>query len=259
MVKAVSYEGATSKNITSFTIYIKPPFWERWWFYLLGILAVGGIVYGIYRVRINRLIDMEKVRRRIARDLHDDMGSTLSTINILSEMAKMKIDSDKPSTKTYLTKISDNSSRMMEAMDDIVWSINPVNDNMQKITARMREFAANVLEAKNIEYSFKVDEEVKDIKLNMEERRDFFLIFKEAINNLAKYSNCKHANIEISIRRSKLQMKIQDDGTGFDVNDSDNGNGLINMKKRARSMRGNLSIESATSVGTKIQLEVPVG
>jgi ligand-binding sensor domain-containing protein/two-component sensor histidine kinase len=258
-VKAVSDEGFSSKNITSFSIYIRPPFWQRWWFYLLCVLALGGIIYVIYRIRIDRLLEMEKVRRRIARDLHDDMGSTLSTINILSEMAKMKVENDSSATRSYLNKISDNSSRMMEAMDDIVWSINPMNDSMQKITARMREFAASVLEAKNIEYSFRVDEEVKDIKLNMEERRDFFLIFKEAVNNLAKYSNCRHAHIEVSVHKSKLYMKIQDDGTGFDVNGADNGNGLINMRKRAGSLRGALSIESQNGVGTKIQLEVPVG
>jgi predicted RNA-binding protein Jag len=93
----------------------------------------------------------------------------------------MKIDKDLNVTKDYLTKISDNSSRMMEAMDDIVWSINPMNDNMQKITARMREYATNLFEAKDIDYTFLVDESVKQIKLDMESRRDFFLIFKEAI------------------------------------------------------------------------------
>ena len=123
---------------------------------------------------------MEKVRRRIARDLHDDMGSTLSTINILSEMAKMKVNSDTGKTKEYIDKISDNSSRMMEAMDDIVWSINPMNDSMQKVVARMREFATGVFEAKNIEYSFKVDEAVHDLKLDMEgTARSYFSCLKK--------------------------------------------------------------------------------
>ena len=158
--------------------------------------------------------------------MHDDMGSTLSTINILSEMAKMKVQQDTGKTSEYLNKISDNSTRMMEAMDDIVWSINPMNDNMGKITARMREFATGVLEAKDIDFSFRVDEPVLDIKLDMEQRRDFFLLFKEAVNNLAKYSQCRHATIEISINGLFLTMKIEDDGIGFDVNNADSGNGL---------------------------------
>jgi len=186
------------------------------------------------------------------------MGSTLSTINILSEMAKMKVNKDSEKTGEYLNKISDNSSRMMEAMDDIVWSINPMNDNMVKITARMREFATGVLEAKNIDFTFRVDEEVKELKLDMEARRDFFLLFKEAVNNLAKYSQCRHATIDISVNKSKLYMKIQDDGIGFDVNSADSGNGLTNMRKRAQTLGGNLQINSVPQKGTVVALDVNV-
>jgi signal transduction histidine kinase len=187
------------------------------------------------------------------------MGSTLSTINILSEMAKMKVNTDTGKTQEYINKISDNSSRMMEAMDDIVWSINPTNDSMQKIAARMREFATGVLEAKNIEFTFRVDDLVNELKLDMEARRDFFLLFKEAVNNLAKYSECKLATIDISVQKSVLIMKIQDDGVGFNVMEADSGNGLSNMKKRAQSLRGKLYIESRESKGTTVTLEAPVG
>lgn len=251
-------DGIESKNITSLVIYIQPPFWRTWWFMTLVVAAIVALIYFIHRLRVNRLLAMEKVRTRIARDLHDDMGSTLSTINILSTMAKMKVHKDATKTEEYLEKISDNSSRMMEAMDDIVWSINPMNDNMQKITARMREFATGVLEAKNIEFSFRVDPQVQDLRLDMEARRDFFLLFKEAINNLAKYSQCNNATIDISIARNKLLMKISDDGIGFDVNNSDGGNGLTNMQKRAQSLNGRLEIESKKQAGTTVKLVVPL-
>jgi signal transduction histidine kinase/ligand-binding sensor domain-containing protein len=251
-------DGIESKNITRLVIYIEPPFWRTWWFMSLVVIAITVLIYVIHRLRVNRLLGMEKVRTRIARDLHDDMGSTLSTINILSTMAKMKVHKDAVKTEEYLEKISDNSSRMMEAMDDIVWSINPMNDNMQKITARMREFATGVLEAKNIEFSFRVDPQVQELKLDMEARRDLFLLFKEAINNLAKYSQCKHAAIDISIVKHKLLMKIRDDGIGFDVNNTDGGNGLTNMQKRAQSLNGRLLIESEKQVGTQVKLEVPL-
>jgi signal transduction histidine kinase/ligand-binding sensor domain-containing protein len=251
-------DGIESKNITRLVIYIEPPFWRTWWFMTLVVIAIAVIIYVIHRLRVNRLLAMEKVRTRIARDLHDDMGSTLSTINILSTMAKMKVHKDTDKTEEYLEKISDNSSRMMEAMDDIVWSINPMNDNMQKITARMREFATGVLEAKNIEFSFRVDPQVQELKLDMEARRDLFLLFKEAINNLAKYSQCRHATIDISVHKSKLLMKITDDGIGFDVSNSDGGNGLINMQKRAQSLKGKLLIESERGMGTQVKLEVPL-
>lgn len=255
-VKCENSEGVSSVNTASLKIYIRPPFWETWWFYFLLAAATAGLLYFIHRQHINRLIDMQKVRSRIARDLHDDMGSTLSTINILSEMAKMKIDRDTLVTKEYLGKISDNSSRMMEAMDDIVWSINPMNDNMQKITARMREYATNLFEAKDIEYTFHVDDAVNQIRLDMEARRDFFLIYKEAINNLVKYSNCKNASVKIEIYEYTLVMKIQDNGVGFDVNSADNGNGLANMQKRAQALNAILNIESKLKAGTKVVLEV---
>lgn len=251
-------DGVESRNITSLRIYIEPPFWRTWWFLSLMAVLLAALIYFIHRLRINQLLSMEKVRTRIARDLHDDMGSTLSTINILSEMAKMKVETDAGKTSEYLGKISDNSSRMMEAMDDIVWSINPMNDSMQRITARMREFATGVLEARNIDFTFRVDEEVQDLKLDMEARRDFFLLFKEAVNNLAKYSNCRHAVIDISIQKERLIMKIVDDGIGFDVQQADSGNGLFNMKKRAQSLNGQLTITSTPGTGTKVWLDVPL-
>ena len=127
-----------------------------------------------------------------------------------------------------------------------------MNDNMGKITARMREFATGVLEAKDIDFSFRVDDPVLDIKLDMEQRRDFFLLFKEAVNNLAKYSQCRHATIEISINGPFLTMKIEDDGIGFDVNNADSGNGLTNMNKRAANIGGDLRINSVPGKGTTV-------
>jgi nitrate/nitrite-specific signal transduction histidine kinase len=251
-------DGVESKHITTLKIYIHPPFYRTWWFLSLIVIGIAAIIYFFHRMRVNRLLGMEKVRSRIARDLHDDMGSTLSTINILSEMAKMKVDKDAVKTSEYLNKISDNSSRMMEAMDDIVWSINPMNDSMQRITARMREFATGVLEARDIDFRFGVDEQVQLLKLDMEARRDLFLLFKEAVNNLAKYSQCRHANIEIFIAGKKLVMKIADDGVGFDINNADTGNGLYNMQKRAQSLQGKLVIDAQPGKGTKVLLEMPL-
>ncbi len=251
-------DGVRSKSITSMNISISPPFWKTWWFMLLIALVVVGLVYLAHRLKVQQLLEMEKVRRRIARDLHDDMGSTLSTINILSEMAKMKVTSDISKTQEYIDKISDNSTRMMEAMDDIVWSINPMNDSMQKVAARMREFATGVLEAKNIEYQIQVDEQVNELKLDMEARRDLFLLFKEAVNNLAKYSQTNWAEIEIRVAKSLLIMRIADTGIGFDAVENESGNGLANMKKRAQSLHGKLTIHSEINKGTTITLEAPV-
>jgi ligand-binding sensor domain-containing protein/two-component sensor histidine kinase len=257
-VKTISIDGVPSKNITSFSIHVKPPFYQAWWFYFLCSLLVFAIIYTIYRIRIERLLALEKVRSRIASDLHDDMGSALSTINILSTMAKTKVVDDPVTTSDYISKISENSSTMMEAMSDIVWSINPLNDSMQKIVARMREFAAGVLEPKNIDYDFYMDEKVLSIKTGLEEKKDLFLIFKEAVNNLAKYSGCKKAWIELKTENKKLLLLIKDDGKGFDVSSASNGNGMHNMKKRAAALKGKITIESAIGKGSTVLLGMPI-
>jgi signal transduction histidine kinase len=186
------------------------------------------------------------------------MGSTLSTINILSAMAKSKMNSDPVKTAGYISKISDNSQRMMEAMDDIVWSIKPSNDTMQRVTARMREFATNVLEAKDILLHFVVEEDVFDVRLNMEARRDFFLVFKEALNNAAKYSRATEVWVSVAMYNRQLSFAIKDNGVGFDVAKADGGNGLGNMQKRADNMNGKLRVKSVEGEGTEVWLVVPV-
>jgi signal transduction histidine kinase len=244
--------------MTEVKLYIKPPFWQTWWFStsLLFILAL--LAYVVHDLRVKRLLAVEKLRNRVARDLHDDMGSTLSTINILSSMAKTKMHSDVLKTTEYLGKISDNSQRMMEAMDDIVWSIKPSNDNMQKVTARMREFATSVLEAKDIELDFTVDEAVYDLKLNMEARRDFFLVFKEAVNNAAKYSKAAKVWIKVAVENRKLTLLVKDNGIGFNVKNADTGNGLGNMQKRADGMNGNIQVRSKEGEGTQVTVDLPI-
>lgn len=257
-IRCVSKDGAASRNITSFIIDVHPPFWRTWWFVTLLLSAVIGVAYYIYLLQARRRNEREVIRYRIARDLHDDMGSTLSTINILSSMAKSKLHVDEIRASEYINKIGDNSQRMMEAMDDIVWAIKPDNDSMQKILARMREFATSVLEAKDIDIQFSADEKVNDVKLNMEQRRDFFLVFKEAVNNVAKYSKSHQAIIQIAVRQHRLVLMIKDDGVGFDVNSADNGNGLGNMQKRAMSLKGRLQIQSKPGEGTTVILNIPV-
>lgn len=257
-VKCISPDGVECKNITSFLIYIRPPLYLRWWFILLSLSIIGGVLYYIYLLRVRRRKERELIRNRIARDLHDDMGSTLSTINILSSMAKTKIAEDPRTTSEYIGKISDNSQRMMDAMSDIVWAIKPANDSMQKITARMQEFANGILEAKNIDLGFTVDEKVNNVKLNMEARRDFFLVFKEAVNNVAKYSQCTQCNIHIAEHQKRLLLTVEDNGIGFDINKADSGNGLSNMQKRAEAMKGRVSVQSKPGEGTKVTLNIPV-
>ncbi|MGB8193457.1 MAG: triple tyrosine motif-containing protein [Chitinophagaceae bacterium] len=260
-VRAHNEEGQYSEQVTVLRIVIHPPFWKTWWFFSLMALALGFIAYQLHRLRIRQLLRVEKVRSRLASDLHDDMGSTLSTINILTSIAMNKVGKNDQEVSAHLQNIGQSSSRVMEAMDDIVWSINPRNDNMQKIAARMREFASNALEAKDIGLAFKIDEEVKELKFDMESRKDIFLLFKEAINNISKYAEASSVAIALQQERKTFVMRIQDDGKGFDPAaplKETRGNGLRNMKMRAEAIKGDLKITSEPGKGTFIELRVGV-
>ncbi|HEY0677585.1 MAG TPA: two-component regulator propeller domain-containing protein [Chitinophagaceae bacterium] len=256
-VRSVSQDGISSARTTSFIIHISPPFWRTWWFVLLVCAATAALVYYIYLLRRNRRAEREVIRNRIARDLHDDVGSTLSTISMLSSMAKSRLGNDPVRTSEYIHKISDNSQRMMEAMDDIVWAIKADNDSMEKIVIRMLEFATSVMEAQDIELTFDVEDDVYNAKLNMEQRKDFFLIFKEAVNNAAKYSGGTEASVLIALRNNRVQMAVIDNGAGFNVMAADSGNGLGNMQKRAAALKGILKIESKPGGGTRVTLDFP--
>jgi len=257
-VRCINIQGQESARVTSLSLKILPHFYQTWWFFAIIILFTGWLTYFIYRQQLTKLLAVERIRNKVARDLHDDVGSTLSTINILSSMAKTKLLTDPVKTSEYISKITENSQHMMEAMDDIVWSIKPDNDSLQKIVARMREYASGILEPKDIEIYFSVTDDIQDLKLKMETRRDVFLIFKEAINNIAKYAQCTQVEILLSYANKQLLMHISDNGLGFNVDSADSGNGLGNMRKRAEALRGSLQMESSPGNGTHISLGIPV-
>jgi two-component system, NarL family, sensor histidine kinase UhpB len=223
---------------------------------LISIMTIGFLLVNRYRVmnRTKRLLEIEKVRNNIARDLHDDIGSTLSSINILSQVALTEKNGD---TQNYLQRIGNQSARMMEDMGDMVWSINPRNDSIHQVVTHMREFATEILESKNIEYHF-----VEDIKegviLTAEQRKNLFLIFKETINNATKYSSASRIEINLQQQDHTLVLRIKDNGQGFDEQKVKTGNGLRNLRERAKEINATLILKSAVGNGTKVELKVPI-
>lgn len=206
---------------------------------------------------IAQLQENEQVRTRIARDLHDDIGSTLSSIAILSQVARQHSQkSHNPSE--ILEKISNSAQKMMDSMHDIVWTTQPSNDSLNSVTVRMREFAAEVLEAKNILYQIQVDEPLLALKLPTKHHYDFYMIFKEAINNAAKYSEATQVQVQVNRENGELRLHIRDNGKGFEQNSVKSGNGLKNMQKRAAQLDGKLHIYSRPGEGTLIQVSMPI-
>ena len=235
-------------------IHISTPFWRSWWFRVILVAFIILIIYAIYRLRINELLKIQAVRNRISTDLHDEIGATLSGIGILSTIAKKQVAETHPAYP-LLGRITDDALSVGNSIDDIVWSINPKNDELNSIIARMSRHAAELFEAKGIEYHIMTPEKIDDIKLSMEQRRDVFLIFKEAVNNLLKYANCTHVRIEIIIKNFHFKLIISDNGVGFDTSKESSRNGIKNMKNRADKLRGKLNIESEKGNGTTINLE----
>lgn len=224
---------------------------------LVLILVIGLLLINRYRTtaRAKRLAEIEAVRNDIARDLHDDIGSTLSTINIISKLA---IHENPSGNNLQLSRIAEQSSKTMESMSDIVWSINPVNDTFAKVLVKMKVFAAEILEPLNMQYRF-VDEGVDErMILNAKQRKNLFLIFKESINNVAKYSGATELLITFSQPAKMLTMQITDNGVGFDSDKETAGNGLRNMNARANDLNAKFSLKSEPRSGTVIFLEMPI-
>lgn len=220
-------------------------------FFIVGfalLLILSFFVYNNFRIA-NKL-KLQNIRNRIASDLHDDVGSTLNSISVYSEVAKQK----SPTVVNELEQIGDASRKIIEVMSDIVWTINPKNDTFENIILRMSTLAYNLLKAKNIEHTFRADESLNETKLSLESRRNFYLIFKEALNNLVKYSNATRASIILANENGLIKLAVRDNGVGFDVAQTSKGNGLLNMKTRAEEMNAQLKIESEKGSGTNVEL-----
>lgn len=221
------------------------------------------------RSREERLAELERVRRRIATDLHDDIGSSLTQITILSEVAHQNVDRKDEKSLNALTRIISVSNELVEAMSDIVWAINPKKDHLSDLLQRMRRFASDIFTARNISFRFQAPTTASNIELGANLRREIFLVFKESVNNIVKHSGCSRADIEFQLDGDWLVLKVDDDGKGFDTAlaadaSGDHmahwrgGNGLMSMRKRAAEMGGEFNIVSDKGHGTISTLKVPI-
>ncbi|MEO6251792.1 MAG: tetratricopeptide repeat protein, partial [Ferruginibacter sp.] len=215
---------------------------------LLLMLVLFFLIYNNYRTR--QKLKLENIRNNIAADLHDDIGSTLNSISLFSEVAKQEAGKPIPA----LDQIGVSARKIIDAMSDIVWTINPENDTFENVIARMRSLAYLLLKAKQIEFIFRADENLNHLSLPMPVRKNFYMLFKEAINNLVKYSNATNASFHISLDNNNVKLLIHDNGVGFDEEHVLMGNGIKNMKRRAAEIGAQLLIESAEGKGTNIEL-----
>ncbi|MBM3405601.1 MAG: hypothetical protein FJY10_12030, partial [Bacteroidetes bacterium] len=251
--KLLNREGVQN-NERSLKIVIKPFFWQTWWFIATVSVVLLLIAWVLFRYRVRQLIKVERLRTRIATDLHDDIGSTLSSISILSDL--LSRETSNPKSLQMVGNISKNSRQMLEKIDDIIWVVNPTNDRFQNLSLRIREYAIPLFESKQMLFEILIDEKLSTLKLAMDVRRNIYLIAKEAINNLVKYSACKKARILFREHDPELFLEISDDGKGFDVSSPTSRNGLKNMHARAKQINARLKIASSPGNGTTIELTI---
>ncbi len=255
-VKGSNSDGVWNENGASIQLIILPPWYMTWWFRTLMAALITAVIYGFYRYRLQQALKMQAIRNKIASDLHDEIGSSLSSISIFSDVAREQ--SEGQPVSSLINKISNYTQESMEAMSDIVWMINAHNDRFENIIIRMRELAAELSEAKKYTLHFEIDEQLNNIKLGMNERRNLWLIYKEALNNSAKYADAKNVWIQMQAHQKNISLIIKDDGRGFDTNIITTGNGLSNMQTRAEAMNGKLSTTSSIGNGTCIELKFKV-
>jgi ligand-binding sensor domain-containing protein/signal transduction histidine kinase len=262
-VRGSNGDGVWNEAGTSVRIVILPPVWQTWWFRTGLVLLLGGLFYGLYRYRLARLLEVERTRGSIATDLHDDIGTTLTNIALLSDLARRDVASGSAEATPRLEKISSTARSLLDSMNDIVWSIKPENDALEKTILRMEDYAVEILEENGIDLHVEIPERLKTLKLPMTVRRNLFLIFKEAITNVLKHSQASRVEVRItsgeSARRlAQLELSITDDGRGFDTAAASNGNGQANMAARARNLRGSVAVVSSPARGTRVEIRLPL-
>jgi signal transduction histidine kinase/ligand-binding sensor domain-containing protein len=255
-VRAISADGIISDQPATLEFGIAPPLWQRWWFIVLAAAAAAATLYGAYRVRLQRAVEIATVRTRIATDLHDDIGSNLTKIAILSEVARRQLGATGEANER-LSAIARISRESVASMSDVVWAINPKRDTLRDTMRRMRQHAEDVFAGRGVPLDFHAPEGDDRLHMPLDVRREFFLIFKEALNNAVRHSKCRTLRVDVQVNESGLHLRVADDGIGFDTSSEAAGNGMASMRRRAERIDATLDVISAPGHGTAVLLSVP--
>jgi len=249
-------DGVWNEDGASIKIIIHPPFWRTWWFILLAISALVSIIISIFHYRTKNLLAIERLRLKIAEDLHDDIGTRLTEISMLSDFVYHTQSINNDPNKTTIKSIGSIARQLIDNMSDIVWLINPKRDSLYELFLKLKDTYEEILSISNINFQINDFKFFEAIKLTIEVRKNIYLLFKEAINNSIKHSGCSEISINSQLRNKVLQVTLYDNGNGFDINNKSLlGNGLNNMKHRAEMIDGRLRINSSIGSGTVIEFK----
>jgi len=261
LAKAANNDGVWS-DVISLNIQMLPPWYRTWWALVLLLALTISIVYVLLKLRLRqerqveaaRTQEREAFRKRSSRDFHDEAGTKITRISLITELARISSTENKE-MQGYLSQIDDNLQDLNGGMRDFIWALDPSKDNMYEALARFTEFAGEFCEYGNIQFrSEDLIESLKSMELNMAERRHLLLILKEALNNCVKHGSPSLVDFKIRHTLGELTLILKDDGIGFDVDDPSSGNGLKNIRERAEALQGGLEIISKKNTGTTISL-----
>lgn len=248
-VKAVNEDGHAS-DIKEIELIFLPKWYQTSWFKTIAIVLALCIIYVIYKARINQLKKEKEIRTHLASDLHDDLGSTLNSVKVYANMALLEKENN-----SYLEKVKESTQEAITGVRDIIWVLDDKKDLLDHLLTRIRSFAAPLCEAHQISFHQQVNDSLLNYKLGKEEKRNLYMIIKEAVNNSVKYAKGKSINLTIEHTQNKLTIKVADDGIGFEKDKITEGNGLTNIMNRAIEIGYKASIISHPGQGTTIQLE----
>lgn len=256
-IRAVSPNGDVSPDPAWVRFRIAAPLWQRWWFLALSASAVAGLVLLAYRIQLERRLAIERVRSTIATDLHDHIGASLSRIAMTTEVMRLQAGTQNPDSGRLLGDIADTARGLVEDMSDIVWSIDPRRDTLGDLVGRLRAFGFGVLEPRGIHWTFEAPEDSLHRGLSPGQRRQLYLILKEALHNIARHSHAVNAVLRIRFEGGDLRAEIEDDGSGY-RHDCAKGVGIRSMQARAEQLGGKLEIQPRPQGGTRVDLHFPL-
>lgn len=256
-VRAIDEAGVVSETPAAFAFRVRPPFWQQGWFIAAALALVGSAAFGWHRLKLRQVFALERVRRQVAIDLHDDIGSGLTQIALLSEVARRGAPAPAAAT---LAETAALAREMRASMSDIVWAVDPRHDHLRDLVERMRDAALAMANGAGIPVDFHCEDEARiaRIELGPDRRRHILLLFKEAFTNAVRHSGATRLAVEVRVEGGELRLRVADNGRGFDAGATRPGHGLHSMRTRAVEVQAVLDIDSTPGRGTTISVRVPL-
>ncbi len=252
-VRARSEDGHESATPSSFNFEILPPLWKRTWFIALVLTSIAAAAFLAQRLQSARQLELERIRTRIAADLHDDLGASLTRVAILAAAPYSPSES-----ALHLQQIAETARGLIDSMGDVVWAVDPRHDDLGSLLRRIRQVASELLEPQGIGWTLSAPPEISDAPLRADQRRHLFLIAKEAVRNAARHARAQSVAMALDLARDELRFQITDDGCGFDPSSPRQGNGLNNLQARAAALGATLTLNSQPGQGVIILLRLPL-